>query len=306
MPVQGPLCRLASVNPCRSPSPPPRIRCDAAGAATASNPGGRCSHRCAACRWDRSAAAFCHWRSFRWSHFHRLVSSVSNVRPTSYGDPIILLFMGGFMISKAAEHWAAHRRIAQATINAVGGTSGRRLVFAVMLATALISMWISNTATALMMLPVAIALIDRDLTGRLAVPLLLGVAYSASIGGIATPIGTAPNGIFMANYEPVTGHTIPFYQWMILGFPLSLVLLVAAWLLLTFRLGDLQELRVEAHEQWTTPQKRTLFIFGLACLAWVTPRNSVRRLVAMASDPEKWCRRYDRRDRRHITTFYNA
>ena len=158
------------------------------------------------------------------------------------------------MISKAAEHSGAHRRIAQATINAVGGTSGRRLFFAVMLATALISMWISNTATALMMLPVAIALIDRDSTGRLAVPLLLGVAYSASIGGIATPIGTAPNGIFMANYETATGHTIPFYQWMILGFPLSLVLLVAAWLLLTFRLGDLQELRVEAHGAGPLPK----------------------------------------------------
>jgi solute carrier family 13 (sodium-dependent dicarboxylate transporter), member 2/3/5 len=188
----------------------------------------------------------------------------------SYGDPIVLLFMGGFMISKAAEHWGAHRRIAQGMIATIGGTSGRRLVLAMMLATALISMWISNTAVTLMMLPVAMALVERDTSGRLAVPLLLGVAYSASIGGIATPIGTAPNGVFLANYQHITGETIPFYQWMILGVPLSLVLLGAAWLLLTFRLGRIDEISTSTQEHWTTPQKRTVFIFGLACLAWIT------------------------------------
>jgi sodium-dependent dicarboxylate transporter 2/3/5 len=188
----------------------------------------------------------------------------------AYGHPTILLFMGGFMLSKAAEHWGAHRRIAQATIATIGGTSGRRLVLSVMLATTLISMWISNTAVALMMMPVAIALVERDSTGKLAVPLLLGVGYSASIGGIATPIGTAPNGIFMSVYQQATGRSIPFFEWMILGVPLSLVIMVAAWVLLTFRMGAVEELVPVPHESWTPPQKRTLFIFGLACLGWIT------------------------------------
>ena len=74
----------------------------------------------------------------------------------------------------------------------------------------------------------------------------------------------------MTNYEVATGHTIPFYQWMIFGVPLSLLMLVAAWLLLTFRLGDVEQLEVTAHEPWTVPQKRTLTVFGLACLAWIT------------------------------------
>jgi len=189
---------------------------------------------------------------------------------SAYGDPVILLFMGGFMLSKAAEYWGAHRRIAQATVAWIGGTSGRRIVLAIMLATTLISMWISNAATALMMLPVAMAFVERDTSGKLAVPLLLGVAYASSIGGIATPIGTAPNGVFMTNYEVATGHTIPFYQWMIFGVPLSLMMLAAAWLLLTFRLGDVEQLEVTSHEPWTVPQKRTLAVFGLACLAWIT------------------------------------
>ncbi len=114
----------------------------------------------------------------------------------AYGDPVILLFLGGFMLSRAVEHWGAHRRIAHVTLACIGGTSGRRVVLAVMVATTFISMWINNTATALMMLPVALALMEHDKSGKLAVPLLLGVAYCSSIGGIATPIGTAPNGDF--------------------------------------------------------------------------------------------------------------
>jgi sodium-dependent dicarboxylate transporter 2/3/5 len=188
----------------------------------------------------------------------------------AYGDPIVLLFMGGFMLSKATEYWGAHRQIAQAMIGCVGGGSGRRIVLAIMMATTFASMWMSNTATALMMLPVAMAIIDRDRSGKLAVPLLLGVAYSASIGGIATPIGTAPNGVCIAVYQSLTGQSILFYQWMLFGVPLSLVMMVLAWLLLTFRLGKTEELHVASREPWTSPQRRTLAIFGLACVAWIT------------------------------------
>ncbi len=188
----------------------------------------------------------------------------------SYSDPLILLFLGGFMISKAVEHWGAHRRIAQWTVALVGASSGRGVVFGIMLATTLVSMWISNTATALMMLPVALAILERDKSGKLAVPLLLGVAYSASIGGIATPVGSPPNGVFIGVFEKATGTTVPFHQWMLLGVPIALIMLVAAWLLLTFRLGEVEPIHFATNEKWTTPQKRTLAVFGLVSLGWIT------------------------------------
>jgi solute carrier family 13 (sodium-dependent dicarboxylate transporter), member 2/3/5 len=188
----------------------------------------------------------------------------------AYGDPLILLFLGGFMLSRAAEYWGAHQRVAHVALRFIGGTSGRRVVLAVMVATTFISMWVNNTATALMMLPIALALMDRDKTGRLAVPLLLSVAYGSSIGGIATPIGTAPNGIFMGVYEKATGLTVAFHQWMLLCVPLTLLMMIVAWLLLTYKLDGVEELEIPPDEEWTVPQKRTLAVFGLACLGWIT------------------------------------
>lgn len=187
----------------------------------------------------------------------------------SYGHTVILLFMGGFMLSAAAEYWGAHHRIAELTVSFVGGNSGRRTVFGVMLATCLVSMWISNAATALMMLPVALAIMERDPSGKLAVPLLLGVAYSSSIGGIATPVGTAPNGIFMSAYNQATGHTIPFFQWMLFGVPIMILMLVAAWAALTFRLSGVESVQFASDQKWTKPQKRVLSVFGLVCLGWI-------------------------------------
>jgi sodium-dependent dicarboxylate transporter 2/3/5 len=188
----------------------------------------------------------------------------------AYGDTVILLFLGGFMMSQAVERWHAHQRIAQLVMTVVGSGSARRVVFAVMLATTFISMWINNTSTALMMLPVALAILDSDKSGKLAVPLLLGVAYCASIGGIATPIGTAPNGVFMTAYHEATGLTIPFFRWMLLAVPISLVTMIACWLLLTMRLGNTPSLHVAKREKWSQPQIRVLSVFGLAALAWIT------------------------------------
>ncbi len=188
----------------------------------------------------------------------------------SYGDPVILLFMGGFMLSKAAEFWGAHHRIAQVALTTIGATTGRRVVLAIMLATGFLSMWISNTAVAVMMLPVALAVLERDTSGKLAVPVLLGLAYAANIGGIGTPIGTAPNGLFVSNYYLETGQAIAFQQWMLLGVPMALVMLLIAWLLLTFRLGTIPEFGMQIDDHWTAPQRRVLVVFGLAALAWVT------------------------------------
>jgi solute carrier family 13 (sodium-dependent dicarboxylate transporter), member 2/3/5 len=189
---------------------------------------------------------------------------------TAYSDPIVLLFMGGFMLSKAAESSGTHRRIAQAMIAAVGSTSGRRIVLAFMLATALCSMWISNTATALMMLPVALAVLESDTSGKLGVPLLLGVAYSASIGGIVTPIGSPPNGVFMAVYRETTGQSVPFHQWMLVAAPIAVLTLAAAWLILTWRLSGVPGVRIKTDDAWTSAQRRTLAVFGCAALAWIT------------------------------------
>lgn len=188
----------------------------------------------------------------------------------SYGHPLVLLFMGGFMLSRAAEHCGAHRQLAGGILRLVGATSGRRIVLGFMLATAFCSMWISNTATALMMLPVALAVLEQDKSGKLATPLMLGIAYAASIGGLATPIGTPPNGSCIAVYEEITGQGISFSQWMTFAIVVTGVMLVAAWLHLTFRLTDVAAVQIQAAERWTTAQKRMLAVFGLTALAWIT------------------------------------
>ena len=188
----------------------------------------------------------------------------------AYGDPLVLLFMGGFMLAQAAERCGAHRRLAHAIVARVGSTSGRRLVLAFMLATAFVSMWVSNTAAALMMLPVAIAVLECDTSGKLGMPLLLGIAYSASIGGIATPIGTPPNGVFLAVYKNATGDTVPFHQWMVIGVIVAALMLAAAWLVLTWRLSGVPPVKIESEGAWTVAQKRTLLVFGLTAAAWIT------------------------------------
>ncbi|MEX2092012.1 MAG: SLC13 family permease [Pirellulales bacterium] len=188
----------------------------------------------------------------------------------AYGDPMVLLFMGGFMLAQAAEHSGAHRRMAHAIVAKVGKTSGRRLVLAFMIATALTSMWVSNTAAALMMLPVAMAVLECDESGRLGVPLLLGIAYSANIGGVATPIGTPPNGVFLAAYKTATGATVPFHEWLVLGGIVAVLMLAVAWVVLTWRLGGVPSVEVETEGDWTVPQKRVLAVLGLTALAWIT------------------------------------
>ena len=188
----------------------------------------------------------------------------------AYGDPVILLFMGAFMVSKAVEHWGAHRRIAHAMMARIGSPSGPRILLALMLTTMLCSFWINNTAIALMMLPVALATLEHDKSGKLAVPLLLGVAYCASIGGIATPIGTAPNGVFQFNYQEVTGHTIPFHQWIIVGSVVTFLMMGAAWLVLSWGVRGIPAVHIQAGDKWTAAQIRTLIVFGLAALAWIT------------------------------------
>jgi sodium-dependent dicarboxylate transporter 2/3/5 len=201
-----------------------------------------------------------------------------------YGDPLIFLFLGGFLIALGLERWNLHRRIALGVVSVVG-TRPAALVGGFMLATAFLSMWVSNTATAVMMLPIGlsvIGLLNREGagTGGFATALLLGIAYAASIGGLATLIGTPPNALLAAFMNRTYGVEIGFAQWMAIGLPITAILLLAAWLLLTrvsFALprepiaGSAELLRGEiaALGRLTGPEIRVGLVFLAAALLWV-------------------------------------
>lgn len=160
----------------------------------------------------------------------------------SYGSDIVLLFMTGFFIAIAIEKWNLHRRIALHIIHFIG-VQPHRIALGFMMATALISMWISNTATTLMMLPIAAAVIkevtgnnlDERLQKRFGTVLMLGIAYGASIGGVGTPVGSPPNLIFLAQMQKVFPDRAPitFFQWMLIGIPIVFILMPLAWWYLT-------------------------------------------------------------------------
>ena len=189
----------------------------------------------------------------------------------AYGSPLILLLLGGFLLSKAMEHSGAHRRIALGMVNLFGASSGRHLVMGFMAASAVLSMWISNTATTLMLLPVALAVLDAtDQKEMLSVPLLLGIAYAASVGGIGTPIGTPPNLIFMQIYEQSTGVSISFSQWMTWAIPVVVILVPIMAMVLTRNLGGALSVKLPDIGRWRTEERRVMLVFGLTALAWIT------------------------------------
>jgi solute carrier family 13 (sodium-dependent dicarboxylate transporter), member 2/3/5 len=159
----------------------------------------------------------------------------------NYGDKNIFLFLGGFIIAIAMEKWNLHRRIALNIILFVG-TSTQRLVLGFMVATGFISMWISNTATAMMMLPIALAVITHvsdlleekkeEFDSNFGKAIMLGIAYSASIGGLATLIGTPPNVIFASMINQMFDTEITFASWMAFGVPLTVLLITITWIYL--------------------------------------------------------------------------
>lgn len=189
----------------------------------------------------------------------------------AYGSPLILLLLGGFLLSKAIEHSGAHYRIALTMVTLFGTSSARRLVLGFMAASAAMSMWISNAATTLMLLPVALAVLDGvEDKSRLAPPLLLGIAYAASIGGLGTPIGTPPNLIFMQVYEQTTGVSISFTQWMGWAMPVVLIMVLGMAVVLTRNMGGALQIQMPAVGPWETQERRVMLVFGLTALAWIT------------------------------------
>jgi sodium-dependent dicarboxylate transporter 2/3/5 len=163
----------------------------------------------------------------------------------------------------------AHRRLALYMVNLFGGSSARSLVLGFMAASAFLSMWISNTATTLMLLPVALAILAHA-QARLAVPLLLGIAYAASIGGIGTPIGTPPNLVFMQVYAQSFGEPPTFPEWMSFGIPVVLIMVPIAGLWLTRGIRLEKPLELPVVGAWTPMEKRVLAMFALTAMAWIT------------------------------------
>ena len=193
----------------------------------------------------------------------------------AYGDPLILLLMGGAMLSKAMEKSGAHRRLALLMVNFFGAQDQRRLVFGFMVASAVLSMWVSNTATTLMLLPVAYAVLESNNSAskKLAVPLFLGIAYASSIGGLGTPIGSPPNVVFLKIYAEATGVNIGFGQWMLWALPVVLLMIPLAGMWMTRNLDRGEPLLLPEVGDWRTEEVRVLVLFALTALAWITLRE---------------------------------
>jgi sodium-dependent dicarboxylate transporter 2/3/5 len=189
----------------------------------------------------------------------------------AFGHPLVLLLMGGFLLSTVMESSGAHQRVALVVIRALGGHSARRVVLGFMVACAGLSMWISNTATTLMLLPVAGAVLARcSRPEALAVPLVLGLAWSASIGGLGTPVGTPPNALLLAELQSRRIFW-GFADFMAVGLPVVALLVPAVWVWLC-RGRALDGVSVEVPElpPVRAPEGRALLLFGVTVVAWVT------------------------------------
>lgn len=192
---------------------------------------------------------------------------------SSLGSHVILLLMGAFMLSKSLEKSGAHERLAVYMVRLVGVSSGRRLVLGFMIASGFLSMWISNTATTLIMLPMALAILSHVDNQKLKVALILGIAYAANVGGVGTLIGTPPNVIFAGIYEEQTGNEFSFLAWMKIGIPVVIVALpiMAFWLTRHVKLEN--EIKLPELGKWRVEEIRTLIIFALTAIAWITRKD---------------------------------
>ncbi len=193
----------------------------------------------------------------------------------AYAHPYIFLFMGGFILGLAIERWNLHKRIAFSIISYIG-KSEKKVIAGFMVATAFLSMWISNTATTLMMFPIALSVIE-NLKSETVFPknLMLGIAYSASIGGMATLIGTPPNIILAGVVNKSLDIEISFFKWMVFAFPFACVLLLLAiWYLTKYKIVNKQseEMTVSLEElgKITKQEKRVLIVFSIVATLWIT------------------------------------
>lgn len=230
---------------------------------------------------------------------------------SGYADPLIYVFVGGFMVAMALEHWGLHRRIGMWIISLVG-CSPSRIVLGFMVATGFISMWMSNTATAMMMMPMGVAIVHqlvdllrqqgddgsperrRDIA-NLGTAIVLGVAYAASIGGVGTLVGSPPNIIFAGNAQKLLGVEISFAGWMLLGVPLAFLGLVLGWLYIARVAlpvsampvpGALDTIRrdLRALGPMSGPEQAVLTVFCLMACAWVSRQWLITPVLPKVDD----------------------
>ena len=208
---------------------------------------------------------------------------------SSFGHRYVFLYMGGFILALAIEKWNLHKRIALNIIKLIG-TDVKKIILGFMLATAFLSMWISNTATAVMMLPIGIAII-KQMKDLKSIPdqenlifgkaLMLSIAFSASVGGIATLIGTPPNLVFAGIIQELYGIEISFLKWIIFGLPISIILLTISWIYLTRVAFKFSQINfdvgmVEIKKQLTElgeiryEEKIVLVVFVITGAAWIS------------------------------------
>jgi sodium-dependent dicarboxylate transporter 2/3/5 len=211
-----------------------------------------------------------------------------------YANPVIFLFMGGFFIAAAMQRWSLHKRIALGVVRRTG-TSPRRLVAGFMLACAILSMWMSNTAATLMMMPIGIAVLSllhaspatvaegsepNGDTKGLGIALMLGIAYAGSIGGVATLIGTPPNAVLAAMADELLAVEVSFARWLTIALPVSIVMLAACWALLCLVLFPLGAAPLPGANQvidaesaklgpWHRAERAVAFVFAITAAAWI-------------------------------------
>jgi sodium-dependent dicarboxylate transporter 2/3/5 len=221
----------------------------------------------------------------------------------SYGHKYVFLYIGGFMLAIAIEKWDLHRRIALTIINFIG-TNVELIILGFMVATAFLSMWISNTATSIMMLPIGLAIItqlkqnpatienENEIFGK---ALMLAIAYSASIGGLATIIGTPPNLVLAGILDNLYGVEITFTQWIVLGLPISIILLFICWKYLVkyaFSIkqkefpGGREEIKRQLAKlgKISYEEKMVLLVFVFTALCWITRSFLLQKLLPNIDD----------------------
>ncbi|WP_372767105.1 DASS family sodium-coupled anion symporter [Pseudoalteromonas sp.] len=187
----------------------------------------------------------------------------------SLGSHVIVLLMGAFMLAVGIEKSGVHRRIAFTILKVIGGDSALRIIFAIMATSSILSMWISNTATVVALLPVVLAICASTDNSRFKIALLLGLAYSASLGGVGTLIGTPPNVIFASVYEEFAGEEYGFIRWMKVTVPIIVIAipLMALWLARGIKLSA--AIHLPKCDEWQSAEKRVLFIFAIVALLWI-------------------------------------
>ncbi len=227
----------------------------------------------------------------------------------SYGHKMIFLYMGGFIIALAIEKWNLHKRIALQTIYMVGKNTDK-IIFGFMLATYLLSMWISNTATTMLMLPIAMAVAkqfgsggkttqdlveDKKLSSAFGLPLMLGIAYAASIGGITTLIGTPTNAMLSAVVKDLFDQEIDFAKWMSISLPISALLLVISWVYLvkiiypiksSENFKGFEEIKNELKSlgPLTTDEIKVIIVFAITAISWISRSFLLKKFIPAIDD----------------------